>query len=247
MTHNIDRFHRHTVEVPVPLTRLRRVRPVPTRGAARVARGLTATTVCALLTYAGHTTVGGACPEPWLLAVSVLPLTGLMVALADRRRGPLTILAVVGGSQLAVHGTLQLLGTAHPPSAGAVMPGMSTMPDVSAMPGMPAIPGMSGMTGMPHAYPPPVLGAHPLLMLAAHGLVTLVTAALLSGAEDAVFTALAPLARVLPRVIAPPRPPCRPTRPAPVPVEPRDARPREALGRRLHPRRGPPKPVPAAR
>ena len=194
-------------------------------------RGVIAATVCVLLTYAGHGAAGGACPDPRLLVVAALPLAGLLVALAGRRRGPLTVLGLVGGSQLLMHGMLQLLGDAP---VGTLAP---SGPGLHPMPGMASMPGMAGMSS--------VWGGHPLLMLLAHGVVTLVTAGLLSGAEDAVFTVAALLGRVLPRLIAPPRLPSRPARAVPAPTEPRDARPREALGRRLHPRRGPPPAVPA--
>jgi hypothetical protein len=203
-----------------------------------VPRGLAATAVCALLTYAGHGAAGGACPDPRLLVVAALPLAALLIALADRRRGRLAVLALVGGSQLLMHGVLQLLGDAPPasPGGGHSMPGMgSPMPSMTGMPPMDA-PGTVGVSAL--------LGAHPVVMLLAHALVSLITAGLLAGAENAVFTVLGLLAWVLARVLAPPRPSSRPAHPVPAPTEPRDARPREALGRRLHPRRGPPPAVP---
>jgi len=78
-----------------------------------VARGLTAASVCALLTYSGHRAAGGAMPDLGLLVVLTLLLAGFLTTLADRRRGPLAILAMVGGSQLALHGLLQLLAGSH--------------------------------------------------------------------------------------------------------------------------------------
>ncbi|MDT7600316.1 MAG: hypothetical protein QOK26_2393, partial [Pseudonocardiales bacterium] len=65
------------------------MRPVPTRGGARVARGLSAASVCALLTYGGHRAAGGALPDLGLLVVLALLLAGFLITLADRRRGPL--------------------------------------------------------------------------------------------------------------------------------------------------------------
>lgn len=78
-----------------------------------MARGLAAASVCALLTYSGHRAAGGAMPDLGLLAVLTLLLAGFLTTLADRRRGPLAILAVVGGSQLALHGLLELLAGSH--------------------------------------------------------------------------------------------------------------------------------------
>lgn len=78
-----------------------------------MARGLTAASVCALLTYSGHRAAGGTMPDLGLLVVLTLLLAGFLTTLADRRRGPLAILAMVGGSQLALHGLLELLAGSH--------------------------------------------------------------------------------------------------------------------------------------
>ena len=189
------------------------MRPVPTRGGARVARGLAAASVCALLTYCGHLAAGGVAPDLGLLAVLGLLLAGFLVTLADRRRGPLAILILVGGSQLALHGLLQLLGGSHLAHAG---------PSGNAVTGAAAL-----------------IGTHPLLMLGAHALATVITSAMLAGAEDAVFTVAAALARAVPLVVTAP-PATRPPGPT-IPVTgPLDRRLRGVLGRRLHLRRGPP-------
>jgi hypothetical protein len=121
--------------------------PVPTRGGARVARGLSAASVCALLTYGGHRAAGGALPDLGLLIVLALLLAGFLITLADRRRGPLAILVLVGGSQLALHGLLQLLGGSHEHAATA---------------GSPGLPGLPGSLAVPALMP--------VLMLAAHAL-----------------------------------------------------------------------------
>lgn len=184
--------------------------PVPTRGGARVARGLSAASVCALLTYGGHRAAGGALPDLGLLIVLALLLAGFLITLADRRRGPLAILVLVGGSQLALHGLLQLLGGSHEHTASAGSPG-------------------------PHAVP----ALMPVLMFGAHALATVITAAVLAGAEAAVFTVAHALARVLPLSLSMPRTPEPPGRPGVV-TGPLDARLRGVLGRRLHLRRGPP-------
>ena len=187
--------------------------PVPTRGGARVARGLSAASVCALLTYGGHRAAGGALPDLGLLIVLALLLAGFLITLADRRRGPLAILVLVGGSQLALHGLLQLLGGSHEHAAAAGSPGL---------PGSLAVPALM-----------------PVLMFGAHALATVITAAVLAGAEAAVFTVAHALARVLPLSLSMPRTPEPPGRPGVV-TGPLDARLRGVLGRRLHLRRGPP-------
>jgi hypothetical protein len=194
------------------------VTPVPTRGGARVARGLSAASVCALLTYGGHRAAGGALPDLGLLIVLALLLAGFLITLADRRRGPLAILVLVGGSQLALHGLLQLLGGSHEHTASAVSP---------------------GSPGLPGTGPLAVPALMPVLMLGAHALATVITAAVLAGAEAAVFTVAHALARVLPLALSMPRTPEPPGRPGVV-TGPLDARLRGVLGRRLHLRRGPP-------
>lgn len=135
-----------------------------------------------------------------------LLLAGFLIALADRRRGPLAVLAMVGGAQLALHGLLQLLGGAHAHSH------------------------MHAMHGA---------GPDPLLMTAGHALATVVTAAVLAGAESAVFTVAAVLARALPRAPAAPPKPDAPARSAPVTTPPGVRAPGVAVAR-LYGRRGPP-------
>lgn len=190
--------------------------PVPTRGGARVARGLSAASVCALLTYGGHRAAGGALPDLGLLVVLALLLAGFLITLADRRRGPLAILVLVGGSQLALHGLLQLLGGSHEHTATAGSPGLPGLPGLLAAPALMSV-----------------------LMFGAHALATVITAAVLAGAEAAVFTVAHALARVLPLALSMPRTPEPPGRPGVV-TGPLDARLRGVLGRRLHLRRGPP-------
>ena len=186
-----------------------------------MARGLAAASVCALLTYCGHLAAGGVAPDLGLLAVLGLLLAGFLITLADRRRGPLAILILVGGSQLALHELLQLLGGSHLAHGGP--------PEVTG----------SAVTGSVAVGGSAVGGAHPLLMLGAHALATVITSAMLAGAEDAVFTVAGALARVVPLVItaAPATRPPGPTIPVTGPL---DRRLRGVLGRRLHLRRGPP-------
>ena len=143
-------------------------------------------------------------PDAGLLLVLALLLAGFLITLADRRRGPISILCMVGGSQLALHGLLQMLGT-HPHHSHSA--------------------------------------AEPLMMTAVHAVATVVTAAVLAGAESAVFVLASVLGWALTKVLL--RPFSAPIGLNPVAsaiavTRPRDARPRGALGRRLCPRRGPP-------
>lgn len=94
------------------------VRLAPTRGYGRVTRGLVAGAMCTLLTASGHLAAGGGRPDAGLLAVLALLLTAVMIGLADRRRGPGMIFALVAGSQLALHWLLELLGS-HAHGSGA--------------------------------------------------------------------------------------------------------------------------------
>lgn len=219
-----------------------------------MARGLAAAVVCALLTFAGHVTAGGAIPDVGLLLVLALPLAGFLVALADRRRGPLAILALVGGSQLALHGLLQLLGTGHAATSGhTTMAGHAAMAGHTAVSHHTATSSDASMGGHTMAagraamdgHPTPadavtaLLGGHPPAMLGAHALAVLVTAAVLAGAEEAVFTVAAALARALPSVPAPPRV-AEPPRHIAAVSGPLDTRLRRVLARRVRLRRGPP-------
>jgi hypothetical protein len=117
---------------------------------------------------------------------------------------------------LALHGLLQLLGGSHEHTATA---------------GSPGLPGLPGSLAVPALMP--------VLMFGAHALATVITAAVLAGAEAAVFTVAHALARVLPLSLSMPRTPEPPGRPGVV-TGPLDARLRGVLGRRLHLRRGPP-------
>jgi hypothetical protein len=174
---------------------------------SRAARGLVAASACTLLGYWGHADAGDALPSAAILALLALPLTALTVLLADRRRGPLAIFALVGGSQLALHLLLQLLG-----GGGHHM---------GAMPGMP--------------------GTNPLMMTGAHALATLVTAAVLAGAEQAALACACALVDALipaPEIATsvPARPPVRMVATS----VPGNLRLRDVLTRRLNLRRGPP-------
>ncbi len=178
-----------------------------------MARGLVAATVCTLLSVCGHVAAGGALPDLGLTAVLALLLAGFLVTLADRRRGPLAITLLVGGSQLALHGLLQVLGGPHEHAAAPL----------GAAPLGPA-------------------AINPWLMTAAHTVAALLAAAVLTGAENTVFAVAAALARSLPRPPAALPCPTPATVPGTVVVVPCTGRLRGVLGHRLHSRRGPPWP-----
>jgi len=202
-------------------------------GHSRVTRGLIAAAACTLLAYWGHADAGGARPSASVLIALAVPLTALTILLAGSRRGPVSIFALVGGSQLALHLLLQLLGGE---SGGTVGRLLGTLPT-----GMPP---MSGISGMPGGQV--MSGMNPLLMSGAHLLTTVVTAAVLSGAEQAALAcAFAVVETLLPtRTLSAPAPP-QPPQTVRASSVPRNLRLRGVLTRRLNLRRGPPAAVAA--
>jgi hypothetical protein len=194
---------------------------------ARVLRGLVATSACTVLAFLGHAHAGGTLPTGLTLAALALPLAALLIALADRRRGPVAIFVLLGGSQLVLHALLQALGGQH----RAAMPG--TAPEHSVM-------------AHEHAH---AVMAHssPASMVGAHVLATAVTAAILAGAERVALVLALTVVDAVNVVLA-----RRPHRfapaidhvvPGPVHPTPRTGRQRGVLARRLNARRGPPLPI----
>jgi hypothetical protein len=208
-------------------------------------RGLVAAAACTLLAYLGHAGAGGTRPGPAVLLTLAVPLCLLLARRHRDRVGPWRILAVVGGSQLGLHLLLQLLGPAPAVPASEAMPDMAAVPDIPGMaampdiPGVAALPGTAGLSGMPGI-------AHPGLMTGAHLLATVVTAAVLAGAErSAQVLATALLGRagaLLPVPVDRPVPPAAVPRPA-ARAEPSEPRLRRVPARRLYRRRGPPLPA----
>lgn len=95
-----------------------------TRGAPRVLRGLAMAGCSAALAVAAHTAASGALPPAGLTIVLTALLAGAGIALADRQRGPVAVLAVVGASQLGMHTLLSGHGhvvTGAVSTTGAVM------------------------------------------------------------------------------------------------------------------------------
>ncbi len=82
------------------------------------ARAAVLAALCALLTATGHAAGGGALPDLALLVVLLPLLGGALVPLADRTRGPVGLLAVLGAAQFGMHHVLELLHPAH--AAGPV-------------------------------------------------------------------------------------------------------------------------------
>jgi len=98
----------------------RATRPVP----GRLLRGTALASLTTVLTALGHLAGGGTLPDLALLVV-LLPLLGLVVVpLAQRARGRVGVLAVLGGGQLALHELLTLLGHAHAEVGGPRMVAM---------------------------------------------------------------------------------------------------------------------------
>ncbi|MCE3550310.1 hypothetical protein LWC33_02410 [Pseudonocardia sp. RS11V-5] len=80
---------------------------------ARVLRGVVLASLSTLLTALGHLAGGGTLGDLGLLVV-LLPLLALAVtSTAERVRGPLGTLLVLGGGQFVLHELLELLGHDH--------------------------------------------------------------------------------------------------------------------------------------
>jgi hypothetical protein len=84
-----------------------------TRGTVRVLRGAGLAVCCAALGVAGHAAAGGAVPAIGPTVLLTVLLAGAGIALADRQRGPLGIIATVGGTQVALHVLLDALTHDH--------------------------------------------------------------------------------------------------------------------------------------
>ncbi|HEX7662237.1 MAG TPA: hypothetical protein VF444_22450 [Pseudonocardiaceae bacterium] len=180
-----------------------------TRGSLRVLRGTLCAVAAAGLAVSAHAMGGGGLPDAGITVVLVLVVAAMGIALARRRLGRVTTVAVLGASQLTMH----LVLTAAAPSGG-----------------MTDMPGMTGDT------------ADPVPMIAWHVVAVLITAAVLSRADAAIFALVAVLSMLLPRRLPPASPPSarsgtRSVLPAGVPSDPV----REVLLRRVNARRGPPR------
>lgn len=174
----------------------------PQRGGLRALRGTVLAAVNAVLAVAAHVAGGGGVPDGALTVLMTVGVAAAGTALADRRRGPVALLATVAITQVVLHLLLDALSghhtTAVPTSAGAAM-------------------------------------------TVAHAAAVVVTAALLTGAESALFAAANALSRIVgmfPLLLATPQPADRrpTTLPAAAPLP-------DALLRllcRVTPLRGPP-------
>lgn len=147
----------------------------PHHGAWRVLRGSMLAAVNALLAVAAHVAAGAAVPDRTLTILATLGVAAAGTALADRRRGPLALLAAVTVTQVLLHLLLAAPGGHHHTMAMAATPA-----------GTPA-----GTTAGTTAG---VAGA--AAMTAAHAVAVVVTAALLAGAESALFTVAGVLRRI---------------------------------------------------
>ncbi len=75
-------------------------------------RGATLAALSTLLTAVGHVAGGGALPDLALLTVLSPLLAGVFVAVAERCRGAVGTIGILGAGQLALH---QLMVLMHPP------------------------------------------------------------------------------------------------------------------------------------
>lgn len=93
--------------------------------AERRFRGIALAAFSGLLTAVGHLAGGGTLGDLGLLVVLLPLLAGVFVSLAERSRGPLAVVAVLGAGQLVLHYLMVLLHPAQDAAAG--MPGGPSM------------------------------------------------------------------------------------------------------------------------
>ena len=91
---------------------------LPQRGVLRAVRGAALAVASALLAGTAHVAAGGSAPDGALATLLALVVAAAGTALADRRRGPLALLAAVAATQVLLHLLLEGLGT-HPAGAAA--------------------------------------------------------------------------------------------------------------------------------
>lgn len=144
----------------------------PHHGAWRVLRGSVLAAVNALLAVAAHVAAGAAVPDGALTILATLGVAAAGTALADRRRGPLALLAAVTVTQVLLHLLLAAPGGHHHTMAMAATAAGTTATGTTA--------GVAGAAAM----------------TAAHAVAVVVTAALLAGAESALFTVAGVLRRI---------------------------------------------------
>ncbi|MCP3799548.1 hypothetical protein NLX83_09800 [Allokutzneria sp. A3M-2-11 16] len=85
------------------------VRLDPVRGALRALRGCLLATTSAALATLGHALAGGSVPDTALTVLLTVLIATVAISFADRRRGPLAILATLGTAQLTTHLLLSAL------------------------------------------------------------------------------------------------------------------------------------------
>jgi hypothetical protein len=88
--------------------------------AERRVRGIALAAFSGLLTAVGHLAGGGTLGDLGLLVVLLPLLAGLFVSLAERSRGPLGTVAVLGAGQVVLHYLMVLL---HPAQDGGALTG----------------------------------------------------------------------------------------------------------------------------
>lgn len=107
----------------------------PHRGALRAVRGTALAVTAVLLAVVAHVGGGGSAPDGVLTVLLTLAVAAAGTVLADRQRGPVSLLAAVGATQLLLH--LLLDGTAahaHDPQPVTVdLPAMTAAHAVAAV------------------------------------------------------------------------------------------------------------------
>lgn len=104
---------------------MNRRRPTLTRGTLRVVRGSVLACCSAVLAVAAHAVGGGGAPNTGLVIVLTLLIAGAGVALADRRRGALAVVAALGVSHTFEHLALTVLAHGHDGPAGGRVDGLA--------------------------------------------------------------------------------------------------------------------------
>ena len=167
------------------------------KAAERRIRGIVLAALSGLLTAVGHLAGGGTFGDLGLLVVLLPLLAGLFVSLAERSRGPLGTVAVLGAGQLVLHYLMVLLHPAQDVEGLLAGPSISIEgslagPSISVE-GSLAGPSVSSAPGMP--------GGPSMLLM--HAAVTLISAVGLRHADAAVVAMARALRRILPRRVAP--------------------------------------------
>lgn len=166
--------------------------PSPVVGPLRVARAALVATLVLALTTLAHRVAGGVLPDPLVLAaLGALTLAGTTAA-ARVRFTPTRLVVLLGGTQLALHEALTVLapaGSCHASGAGSGHLGHTVAAAGSVVCAVPTLPDAGA--GVVHPAHLAASGTAGAWMLAAHAVVTVVLALVLSYGERALERFLA--------------------------------------------------------